>query len=145
MIRNIELASRKNLSIEVVGVLYFAAVVIAGIILVCQPAKVAHMNQEVRRLNTQLHDLKLRNEDLKRMVATMESLTFIEAQARDNFGMVDPDQVKSVVVNIAPGEYEVAGEENSLNATEPAQGIFAWLNRIAQLMKDSIAVAKGRQ
>ena len=103
MIRNAELTSRRTISIQMVGLVYFIAVVIAGVILVYQPARVAHLNQEVRRLERQLHDLKLRNEDLKRTVASMESLTYIEAQARNVLGMVDPEQVKSVVVNTDPG------------------------------------------
>ena len=78
MIRNAEFAPRKTYSIQIAGLIYFIAVVIAGVMLVCQPARVAHLNQEVRRMEKHLHDLKLRNEDLKRTVASMESLSFIE-------------------------------------------------------------------
>ncbi len=145
MIRDVELNSKKNLSLEVLGILYFVLIVTAGVILVCQPAKVARMSQEVRHLETKLRDLKLRNEDLKRMVATMESLTFVESQARDSLGMVDPEQVRSVAVNIETQSPDFPGEQNVDTAEKPAQGIFAWLNRIAEFMRNSIAVAKGRQ
>ena len=64
---------------------------------VWQPAQVATMNQELMALEETLKDLKMRNEDLKRTVATMESLTFIEAQARDVLGMTDPIQVLSLI------------------------------------------------
>jgi cell division protein FtsB len=144
MIRKAELTSIRTISIQMVGLVYFIAVVIAGVILVYQPARVAHLNQEVRRLERQLHDLKLRNEDLKRTVASMESLTYIEAQARNVLGMVDPEQVKSVVVNTDPGEHRPT-EEGAYAHAEPAQGILAWLNRIAEFMKQRIAVAKGLQ
>jgi cell division protein FtsB len=144
MIRNAEWGSRKTFSIEIVGLVYFLTVVIAGVILVYQPAQVALLNQEARCLERHLHDLKLRNEDLKKMVASMESLTFIEAQARNTLGMVEPEQVKSVVVNAGPQEHQPASADNYA-ADEPARGIFAWLSRIAEFMKDSVAVAKGRQ
>ncbi len=39
MIRNAELNSRKAVSLEVFGVLYFAVIVAAGIALVWQPAR----------------------------------------------------------------------------------------------------------
>lgn len=145
MIRDVELNSKKSLSVEVAGIIYFVLIVTAGIILVCQPARVAHMNQEARVLETKLRDLKLRNEDLKRMVATMESLTFVESQARDNLGMVDPKQVKSVAVNTETQSPEVTKEQTASTAEKPAHGIFAWVARIAEFMRNSIAVAQGRQ
>ncbi len=145
MTNSVELTSRKSCPIEVIGLLYFVLFVAAGVMLVYQPAKVARLSQEAAKLNVQLHDLKLRNEDLKRGVAAMESLAFIEAQARDELGMVDPEHVKSVTVNLAPKENLLAENNVPHDAQESPQGIYAWLSRIAQFMKHSIAVAKGQQ
>ncbi len=145
MIRNAELNSRKTVSLELFGMLYFAVIVAAGIMLVWQPARVASMNQELGRLEATLRDLKMRNEDLKRMVATMESLTFIEAQARDGFGMVEPVQVRPLAVNTEDTHLSTGEELSHITAMEPGQtGILAWLSRIAQFMKNSIAVAKAK-
>ncbi len=145
MIRNAELNSRKAVSLEVFGVLYFAVIVAAGIMLVWQPARVASMNQELGRLEATLRDLKMRNEDLKRTVATMESLTFIEAQARDVLGMVDPVQVRALAVNTEYMHLSTEEELGHITAMEPGQtGILGWINRIAQFMKNSIAVAKAK-
>ena len=145
MIRNAELNSRKAVSLEVFGVLYFAVIVAAGIMLVWQPARVASMNQELGRLEATLRDLKMRNEDLKRTVATMESLTFVEAQARDILGMVDPVQVRPLAVNTEDTPLSTEEELSHITAMEPGQtGILGWINRIAQFMKNSIAVAKAK-
>ena len=144
MIKNVEWSSKRTFSIEILGLIYFLTIVLAGVMLVYQPARVAHLNQEVRHLEKQLHDLKLRNEDLKKMVASMESLTYIEAQARTKLGMVEPEQVKSVIVATGPQEHQPARGESYATA-EPTRGILAWLSRIAEFMKDSVAVAKGKQ
>ena len=143
MIRNAELNFKKSMSLELFGMLYFALIVTAGIVLVWQPARVASMNQEISRLEMTLRDLKMRNENLKRTVATMESLTYIEAQARDDLGMVDPLQVRSFAA--ATGTELKTGQElDQITAIEESQtGILAWLDRIAQFMRNSIAVAKG--
>ncbi|HHY69658.1 MAG TPA: septum formation initiator family protein [Bacillota bacterium] len=146
MIKDFEIDSRKSVPVEVFGILYFGLLVIIGIALVWQPAKVATMNQELMALEATLQDLKMRNEDLKRIVATMESLAFIEAQARDVLGMVDPEQVRAIAVNLQ--DTEILNEPGSehVAVSEPEQtGIVAWFSRIVEFMRDNLTAAKERR
>ena len=60
--------------------------------------------------------------------------------------MVDPVQVRSLAVNLNNSGMTAEGEISHAIAAEPVQTvILSWFNRIAQFMKNSIAVAKGRQ
>ncbi len=146
MIRNPELDSKKSVPIEFFGILYFGLLVAVGLMLVWQPAQVATMNQELMALEETLKDLKMRNEDLKRTVATMESLTFIEAQARDVLGMTDPIQVRAVAVNIDNTNAVVKEDSDQLTADEQAPGgLFAWISRVAEFMRDNLIAAKERR
>lgn len=145
MTKTVRIITGKSFSIEVIGIIYFTIIVIAGVILVGQPAKIARLNQKAAQLTTQLQDLKLRNENLKRTVASMESLTYIETQARNDLGMKEPDQVRSVAINIEHERSDGSIDQNHLAVEKSSKGIYTWLDRIAEFMKHRIVVAKKRR
>jgi cell division protein FtsB len=129
----------KSLPVEVLGLLYFAAIVIAGIILVWQPATVAQMNERSQELEITLKDLKMRNEDLKKTVSSLESLDYIEHEARTRLGMVDPSVVKTITVKEDQTPQVIAVSQETV--TE--KGILSLLSRIAQVFGTKQATAKG--
>jgi hypothetical protein len=76
----------------------------------------------------------------------MESLTFIEAQARDVLGMTDPIQVRAVAVNIDNTNAIAKEDSDQLTADEQAPGgFFAWISRVAEFMRDNLIAAKERR
>jgi cell division protein FtsB len=132
-----------GLPVEVLGLLYFMVILGAGLVLVWQPARVAQHTSEINKLEAVLKDLKLRNEDLKKTVAGMESLRYVETQARERLGMVDPTDVRTCQI------LEVAPREDSgitmASSAEPRQtGIMSVLARIAQIFGSKEAIAKGQ-
>lgn len=151
MIRNAEFNSGKSIPIEVFGIIYFILLVAAGIILVWQPAQIAQMNQEINRLEIRLQDLKMRNEDLKKQVASLESLTYIEHQARTRLGMVDPKEVKVFALSEDQLHSAAAQQPHERMTAQQIQekktdiSIFSLFRRIAQIFGTREAVARGQR
>jgi len=129
---------RKTLPVEVVGLIYFVSLLVLGVVLVWQPAEMARMTEEIGRLEAKLQDLKMRNEDLKKTLAEVESLGYIEKMARDKLGMVAPDEVKTLAF------VETASHVETPNKGESAS-IFSLLDRIAQIFGAKGATAKGQR
>jgi cell division protein FtsB len=131
-----------GLPVELLGLLYFVVILGAGLVLVWQPARVAQVTSEINKLENTLKDLKLRNEDLKKTVAGMESLGYVESQARERLGMVDPTDIRTCqILEVAPSK-EVGVTVAS--GAEPKQtGIMSVLARIAQIFGSKEAIAKG--
>ncbi|HHW17688.1 MAG TPA: septum formation initiator family protein [Firmicutes bacterium] len=142
MVRNAEAGSRKVLPLEVFGLIYLAILVTAGILLVWQPARTAQMNEEINRLEAQLQDLKMRNEDLKKKVAMLESLSYVEQEARGRLGMVDPKEVKVLALVEDMPEATTAAVDKK---DQEKSGIFSFLARIAEIFGAKEAVAKGQR
>lgn len=153
MIRNAEVCagatmprerrSRARFPVEVVGLLYFLLLVGGGMLLVWQPARVAQVNDRVQNLEHTLHELRLRNEDLKKTVAQVEALSYVERAARERLGMVDPSEIRTVSLP----EATVNSQEVAVASGKDSQqgGIFSLYRRIAQIFKSGEATAKERR
>ncbi len=136
-------ASREGLPVEVLGVAYFLLVVLAGGILVWQPARVAEMNQEIAALDSTLKDLKMQSEALRKTVSAVESLDYVEKEARVRLGMVSPAEVRTFSVSESSKEVTSVA---SLPREEPkAGGILSLFGRIAQIFGMKEATAKGQR
>jgi len=129
--------------VEVLGLLYFIVILGAGLLLVWQPAKVAQVTSQINKLEATLQDLKLRNEDLKKTVAAMESLSYIEAEARNRLGMVDPTDVRTCEI-LEVGPSTEPGISIASGAEPKETGIMSLLARITQIFGSKEAIAKGQ-
>ena len=125
---------------EVIGIAYFLLIVIAGGLLVMQPARVAQIGERIAARERELQSLSFRNEDLKRTVAYVESLEFVEKEARTTLGMVDPGEVKALPIpSVQQSSVLLAGSFD-----EPESGgILSLIGRIAQIFGVREATAKG--
>ncbi|HHW26891.1 MAG TPA: septum formation initiator family protein [Firmicutes bacterium] len=129
--------------VEILGLLYFIIILGAGLLLVWQPAKVAEITSQINKLEATLQDVKLRNEDLKKTVAAMESLSYIEAEARNRLGMVDPTEVRTCeILEVTPAMGP--GISVASNAEPKQTGIMAVWARITQIFGSREAIAKGK-
>ncbi len=128
--------------LEVLGIGYFLLLVLVGVALVWQPAKMTQVRQSATKLQAVLQDLKLRNEDLKKTVANMESLAYFETEARDRLGMVEPEQVKicEIPEHLALAAYDTNA---SLADKDKPNGIRLLIARIAGIFNTNQATAKG--
>lgn len=132
-------AAREGLPMEFFGMIYFLLVVLAGGILVWQPARIAQVNQSIAALETKLDDLRMRNESLKQSLSRMESLDYVEKEARTRLGMVSPEEVRTFSLTEAATQSFASAPRQ-----EPkAGGIMALIGRIAQIFGVKEAVAKG--
>ncbi|HHY75213.1 MAG TPA: hypothetical protein GX500_00350 [Firmicutes bacterium] len=131
----------RSMPLEVVGIVYFLMAVLAGCLLVLQPARVAQYNEMIAIKERELQALKLTNEDLKKAVSYAESLEFVEKEARTTLGMVDPEEVKALQVPVTRAGMVFAGLEP---AQEPG-GILSLIGRIAQIFGVKEATAKGSE
>lgn len=132
--------AKRAVPLEVIGIAYFLLIVIAGGLLVMQPARVAQIGERIAARERELQSLKLRNEDLKRTVAYVESLEFVEKEARTTLGMVDPGEVKALPIpSVQQSSVLLAGSFD-----EPESGgILSLIGRIAQIFGVREATAKG--
>ncbi|MEX0974090.1 MAG: septum formation initiator family protein [Bacillota bacterium] len=128
---------------EFFGVLYFCLVILAGGILVWQPARVAQMNEQITRLDAELQDLRMQSESLKKTVSAIESLGYVEKEAKTRLGMVSPQEVRTFSLSENANEsLEIA----SLPKEEvKTGGIFSLFGRIAQIFGAREATAKGQR
>ncbi|MGI6663115.1 MAG: FtsB family cell division protein [Bacillota bacterium] len=127
--------------LEFFGIAYFLLIVVAGCLLVLQPARVAQYNETIALKQRELQSLKLKNEDLKKVVSYAESLEFVENEARMTLGMVDPGEVKALEVNVTQANSAVFA--SSQPKPEPG-GILSLIGRIAQIFGVKEATAKGQ-
>lgn len=136
-------AARQGLPMEFFGVLYFCLVVLAGGILVWQPARVAQMNQQMAKLEATLQDLRMQSESLKKTVSAIESLDYVEREARTRLGMVSPTEVRTFAMT------ETAAPSMQLASLPQEQvksgGILSLFGRIAQIFGAREATAKGQR
>lgn len=141
--RRADRATRQGLPVEFFGVLYFCLLVLAGGILVWQPAKVAQMNQQMAKLEATLQDLRMQSESLKKTVAAIESLDYVEKEARTRLGMVSPTEVRTFAMT------ETAAPSMQLASLPQEQvksgGILSLFGRIAQIFGAREATAKGQR
>ncbi len=136
-------AAREGLPMEFFGIVYFCLVILAGGILVWQPAKVAQMNEQIAKLETTLQDLKMQSESLKKTVSAVESLDYVEKEAKARLGMVSPQEVRTFsITESANAPLQVASlpKEEAKNG-----GIFSLFGRIAQIFGAREAIAKGQR
>lgn len=140
--RRTQRAARQGLPIEFFGVLYFCLLVVAGGILVWQPAKVAQMNEEIAELQTTLQDLRMQSESLKKSVSAVESLDYVSKEAKTRLGMVAPEEVRTFSVENVAVSYELASLPQEDVETG---GIFSLFGRIAQIFGAREATAKGHR
>lgn len=135
--------ARQGLPMEFFGVLYFCLVILAGGILVWQPARVAQMNEQITRLDAELQDLRMQSESLKKTVSAIESLDYVEKEAKTRLGMVSPQEVRTFSLSENANEsLEIA----SLPKEEvKTGGIFSLFGRIAQIFGAREATAKGQR
>ncbi|HHX27766.1 MAG: FtsB family cell division protein [Bacillota bacterium] len=140
--RRVRRQAVRSVPLEVFGMAYFLIIVMAGSLLVLQPARVAQINETVALKERELQSLKLRNEDLKKAVAYVESLEFIESEARGTLGMVDPGDVKALEV---PAERESSFVLASVEPKSERSGILSLIGRIAQIFGVKEATAKGQR
>ncbi len=138
-----ERRSKARFPMEVVGILYFLLLVGSGMLLVWQPARIAQVNDRVQNLECTLHELRLRNEDLKKTVAQVEALSYVEKAARDRLGMVDPSEIRTVSLP----DTSANSQESAVASGKDSQhgGIFSLYRRIAQILKSGEATAKERR
>jgi len=140
--RRTQRATRQGLPIEFFGVLYFCLLVLAGGILVWQPAKVAQMNEEIAGLQVTLQDLRMQSESLKKSVSAIESLDYVAKEAKTRLGMVAPEEVRTFSVENVAVSYELASLPQEDSETG---GIFSLFGRIAQIFGAREATAKGQR
>jgi cell division protein FtsB len=127
---------------EFFGVIYFCLVILAGGILVWQPARVAQMNEQISRLETRLQDLRMQSESLKKTVSAIESLDYVEKEAKTRLGMVSPAEVRTFAITESSASMQVA----SLPEEEVKEGgILSLFSRIAQIFGAREAIAKGQR
>ena len=130
-----------GLPIEVLSLMYFAVILGLGLVLVWQPARVTQVTSDINRLEATLKDLKLRNEDLKKTVAGMESLDYVESLARGRLGMVDPTEIRTCeILEAVPSGG--SGATMALRTEPEGTGIMSVLARIAQIFGGGEATAK---
>lgn len=140
--KSITRARRTRSTLERFGIMYFLIFVSAGCLLVWQPAQITAMNDRIAVLEKQLQELKIRNEDLKRQVSAMESLTYVEKEARTRLGMVDAGEVRSFAVELP----QTPTQTNASASVNPKENVIqAALGRIAKIFGAKEATAKGRQ
>jgi len=142
--RRSQRVARQGLPMEFFGVLYFCLVILAGGILVWQPARVAQMNEQIGSLTATLQDLRMQSESLKKTVSAIESLDYVEEEARTRLGMVSPEEVRTFAVSesVLQGSYEVASLPQDETNTG---GILSLFGRIAQIFGARQATAKGQR
>ncbi len=136
-------AKAGGVPLEILGIAYLIVMMAVGVILVAQPARVTQANARLGKLEAELHELRLRNENLKKTVAFMESLTFVESEARYKLGMVDPCEVRTFSI---PAETYVACSDVDGIAGEDIEevgGIRSLIARIAGIFGTREVIAKG--
>jgi len=135
---------REGVPVEIFGVAYLLIMVLAGGALVWQPARIAQMNEQIAELDSTLKELKMRSEALKKTVSTIESLDYVEKEARNRLGMVSPEEVRTI--SVAESELTTAASVKNL-PDEKAQtgGIMSLFGRIAQIFGVREATAKGQR
>lgn len=119
-----------NVPIELLGIAYFVLLVTVGVILVWQPARMTQVNAIASQLQKDLQDLRLRNEDLKKTVAKLESLSFVEKEAKERLGMVVPTEVRTCPVsqNVSLAAFDA--EQNTSADKRESTGIRSLIARI---------------
>ena len=136
---------REGVPVELLGVAYLLVIVLAGGVLVWQPAHIAEMNQQIAELDSTLQELKMRSEALKKTVSTIESLDYVEREARTRLGMVSPGEIRTVSVP-EPGLTADAAKTASLPGDKlQTGGIMSLFGRIAQIFGVKEATAKGQR
>lgn len=140
--RRVKRQAKRAMPLEFLGIAYFLLVVAAGGLLVMQPAQVAQIGESIATRERELQSLKLRNEDLKKTVAYVESLDFVEKEARTTLGMVDPGEVKALEVPLARQSSAVLA---SADSETKSSGILSLIGRIAQIFGVREATAKGQR
>ncbi len=117
--------------LELLGIAYFVLMVALGVILVWQPARMTQVSAAASQLQKDLQDVRLRNEDLKKTVAKMESLSYVESEAKGRLGMVVPAEVRTCAVsqNVSLAAFDT-GQNVVADKAEPA-GIRSLIARIA--------------
>ncbi len=130
------------LPLEVLGIGYFLLLVLVGVALVWQPAKMTQVGQSATELQATLQDLRLRYEDLKKTVANMESLAYFETEARERLGMVEPEQVRICEIPEHLGLAAFDSNSSLADKDEP-NGISLLIARIAGMFSINQATAKG--
>ncbi len=140
---------RQGLPMEFFGVLYFCLVVLAGGLLVWQPARVAQMNERIAKLEVSLQDLRMQSESLKKQVSAIESLDYVEKEAKTRLGMVSPSEVRTFAVNeSSQGDPSLQLASASSQASQDevrTGGIFSLISRIAEIFGTKEATAKGQR
>lgn len=140
--RRVRRDARDGLPMEVLGIVYFLLIVFAGGVLVWQPARIAEMNERIAELDSALQGLKMQSEALRKTVSGIESLEYVEREARTRLGMVSPEEVKTLSLSEPSRE---AMRVASLPGEEPeSRGIMSLFGRIAQIFGVKEATAKGR-
>lgn len=140
--RRIRRSSREGLPMEFFGILYFLLIVFTGGVLVWQPARVAEMNEEIAVLDATLRELKLQSEALRKTVSGIESLDYVEREARTRLGMVSPQEVRTVAIEYSSGD---DSHQTDGVAGLPREGILSLFGRIAQIFGVREATAKGQR
>lgn len=138
-------AARQGLPMEFFGVLYFCLVILAGGILVWQPARVAQINEQIARLDATLQDLRMQSESLKKTVSAIESLDYVEEEARTRLGMVSPEEVRTFALTESVAESSYAMAASLPQEETNAGGILSLFGRIAQIFGAREATAKGQR
>lgn len=131
-----------GLPVEILGLLYFIVILGLGLMLVWQPARVTQVTSDINRLEAGLKDLKLKNEDLKKTVAGMESLDYVESLARGRLGMVDPAEIRTCEILEAVPSGGGAGVTIASTTKPEETGIMSVLARIVQIFGGGEATAK---
>ncbi len=120
--------AKMKVPVELVGIMYFLLLVGCGVLLVSQPARIAQVDASVRSLERSLHDIKLKNEDLKKKVAQVEALSFVEKEAKGRLGMVEPSVIRTVALPESP---EIPNESvASAGKDSGTEGILSLYRRI---------------
>jgi cell division protein FtsB len=132
--------AKRTIPVEFLGLVYFLVIVSTGLLLVWQPARIAVTNNDALQLQAQLKVLKIRNEALKKTVAAMESLNYVESEARNRLGMVEPQQVRSVAMTVleTPAQIMAANPEK-----QERTGILHALSRIVEIFENKEVWAGG--
>ncbi|MEJ6950942.1 FtsB family cell division protein [Natronospora cellulosivora (SeqCode)] len=109
--------NRNNVSLSTL--LSFLIIIVFCITLtasyIYQFVQIAHLNYDINNLDTQLSELRVENNALSLALAKERSIVRIENIARSELGMVEPDDVKIVILNNNGQDYD----EHILSNKEP--------------------------
>jgi len=87
----------------------FLVFIIPMALIISQSLRIVHLNYQLEELQGELSQISSNNKEMEMQVASMRSLSRLERVARNELGMVEPDQVQRLA--LAPIETDPGGEE----------------------------------